>query len=568
MSKNVSDQIVEFLTEIGVKYIYGIPGDTIDSLMESLRKQDKIKFVVTRHEEAAALAASAQAKLTGELAVCTACQGPGAVHLLNGLYDAAMDHAPVLAITGQVASNLIGSGMPQEINQIALFEEVALYNQELRHSDQVLPVFTSAVQAAKDYKGVAHISIPSDIMRMPISQNKPRYAALNTQYAVTVAKEALEQAASLLNAAQHITILYGDGARDASVEIIKLAETLKAPLVHTTRSKDVIDNQHPQYMGGIGLMGSRAGNYAVHECELLLVVGSSFAFHEYYPQKAQIIQIDHDPLKIAKHEAVTLGLVGDTKCVVTELISRIIEKNLDGFLSRCEKVRKLNDTIEAWEDRIGKNPNLIHPQTLTHKLNQYLPEDAVICTDAGSVTIWANNFLKLNGKQRYTWSANLASLGTGLAFAIGAQLAYPKRKVICLAGDGGFDMLIGDFATAVRNNMPILFIIYNNSAYGFIELEEQGEGNPIFGTKFTNPDFAALAKAFGAQGITVKNPNDLDTALAQGMQSNGPFLIDVYVNPKERYIPPVITPKMVEEFARSQIRSWFAKPSKADEIKL
>ena len=289
MPKNVSDQIVEFLTEIGVKYIYGIPGDTIDSLMESLRKQDKIKIVVMHHEEAAALAASAQAKLTGELAVCVACQGPGAIHLLNGLYDAATDHAPVLAITGQIASNLIGSGMPQEINQIALFEEVALYNQELRHPDQVLPVFTSAVQAAKDYQGVAHISIPSDIIRMPISKNTPHYAALTTQYDVAVSKQALEQATSLIDAAKHITILYGEGARIASAEIVQLAEKLKAPLVHTTRSKDIINNHHPHYMGGIGLMGSRAGNYAIQQCDLLLVIGSSFAFIACYPKDAMII---------------------------------------------------------------------------------------------------------------------------------------------------------------------------------------------------------------------------------------------------------------------------------------
>lgn len=558
MAKNVSDQIVEFLTEMGVKYIYGIPGDTIDSLMESLRKQDKIKFIVMRHEEAGAFAACAQAKLTGELAVCIACQGPGAIHLLNGLYDAAMDGVPVLAITGQVATNVMGTGAVQEVNQVSLFHDVSVYNQELRNPAQVLPVFTAACQLAEARRGVAHISIPSDIMRLPAVKSEARYNVFHTQYHYETDMVLIDEAASLINTAANVTILYGEGARHAAPEVLALAEKLKAPLVYTTRSKDIINNTHPNVMGGIGLMGSRSGNYAVQHSEVFLVIGSSFAFPEYYPKDAKIIQIDRDPTRLSRHDAITLGLVGESKNIISTLLHKVGLKRDTKFLEKCQHMHHMEDSLEAWQKRVSKS-GLIHPQAVIAKLNEYLTEDAVVCADVGSSTIWTNNFLKLNGKQRYTWSATLGSLGTGLPYSIGAQLAFPKRKVVCVAGDGGFNMLIGDFATLMHYQLPVMFVILNNSSYYFIELEEQTEGNPPHGTKLTNPDFAALARAYGGDGMQVTEYSQLDAALKKGMLSKVPFVVDVHVNPKELFIPPVIEAKAAFNFVKAKLRGVFAK---------
>lgn len=557
--KNISDEIVEILTRAGVKHIFGIPGDTIDSLMESLRIQKEIEFIIMRHEEAGAFAASAQAKLTGKLAVCVACQGPGAVHLLNGLYDAKLDRAPVLAITGQVDSALIGTGSVQEVNQISLFEDVAVYNQEVRSAENLHAVLARACEAAIKNRGVAHISIPSDIMRMKASDTKSRLATGQTEYAIIPEEKQLAQAVDMINKANKVAILYGDGARFASDELLAFAEKIQAPLVHTTRSKDIIRNDHPYYVGGIGLMGCRSGNYTIQHCDLLLVVGSSFAFREYYPESAPIIQIELDPTRIGQRIPIELGLVGDAKEVLSLLTEKINNKSDHQFLKTCQdeaekSVRSFQNASKATADG-----QFIHPQALTKMISDLAPENAIFCGDAGTVSVWFNNVMKLNGKQRYIWSGNLGSLGSGLTLAIGAKLAAPDRPVICLSGDGGFEMLIGDFATAVKYNLAILFIVYNNSEYGFIELEEQGEGNPAFGTKLRNPDFAALAKAYGGEGIKIKNYSDLENAIRTGLTANKPFIIDVQVNPKEMFIPPVITAKMAYEFARSQIRSFFAK---------
>lgn len=552
MAKNVSDQIVEFLTEIGVKYVYGIPSDTLDVLMASLRKQDKIKFIVVCHEETGAFAACAQAKLTGELAVCIAGQGPGAIHLLNGLYDAALDGVPVLAITGQVDTRVIGTGAIQEINQILLFEDVSVYNQELRSPMQVLPVFTAACQLAEARRGVAHISIPLDVMALPAVKSEARYNVFHTQYHYETDPVLIDAAADLINEVAHVAILYGEGARQVGPEIIALAEKLKAPLIHTTRSKDVINNHHPQCMGGIGLMGSRAANYAVQHCEVFLVIGSSFAYPEYYPRDAKIIQIDRDPTRLSRHDAITLGLVGESKHIVTSLLHKVRLKKEAKFLEKCQHTHHAEDGLEAWEKRVSKS-GLIHPQALIAKLNEYLTEDAVVCVDIGSAAVWTNNFLKLNGKQRFIWSSTLSALGSALAYSIGAQLAFPKRKVVCVDGDGGFNMLIGDFATLVHYQLPVMFVVLNNGS------EWRQSAGVTSGARVGGPDFAALARAYGGDGIEVREYSQLDAALKKGMQSKVPFVVDVHVNPKELFVPPVIDTNAGLSFVKAKLKGVFAR---------
>ena len=563
MARTVSDRIVEFLEERGVAQIFGIPGDTIDSLMESLRKQNAVHFVVMRHEEAGAFAASAQAKLTGKLAVCVGCQGPGAIHLLNGLYDAALDHVPVLAITGQISRDEIGTGRPQEIDQLRLFGEVAVYNQEVRSPDNLEAVLARAVQEALSRNGVAHVSVPSDVMRLPAPPRPPAGEEESRFHSRTIVHPPLSEirkAGEILDRADRVVILYGEGARRAGALLAGLAWRLGAPLVHTTRSKDILPSRHPSVMGGIGLMGSRTANRALQECDALLVVGSDFAFREYYPEKVPIVQIDIDPARIGRRVPVTLGLVGESREVLPLLSEEVHERTGCAFL---EQMRREREREVAGQSR-DRGDALLHPGTLSRMIGEHSPDDTLFLADAGTVTVWANNFLEIRGTQRFVWSANLGSLGFALPAAIGAKFAFRTRPVVALTGDGGFGMLLGDLATAVRYHLPLVVVVYNNGSYQFIEYEEEAEGNPVFGTKLTNPDFVGLSRAFGGEGRTVRVPEEVPEALELAFASPVPFVIDARVNPDELYIPPLLTPRMVVAFARSQIRSFFAPPSEAE----
>ncbi|MBS0288716.1 MAG: pyruvate oxidase [Proteobacteria bacterium] len=551
---NISDQIVQILTQVGVKHIFGIPGDTIDSLMESLRLQNEIQFITMRHEATGAFAASAQAKLTGNLAVCVACQGPGAVNLLNGLYDAALDKVPVLAITGQVDSKLIGTHMPQEINQLKLFDDVAIFNQEIRTSESFPQILQLACQAAINQKGVAHIAIPSDIMRM---RGVKTYSHNIQQFHSTLipSDQELDSAAEQLNQAKKITILYGGGCANAKDELNFVANMLKAPLVHTTRSKDILDNRLPNYVGGIGIMGTNSGNYAVSACDALLVVGCSFAYKEFYPSSALIIQIDTDINKMGIHTNLTQGLLGDSKTTLLALAQRLNPKSDEHFLQHAQSLKHKKIGHETYFNLL-ETRKYVHPQVLTERIGMMASDNAIFCVGTGSVTLYCNNFLELNGKQRLLWSWNLASLGWALGGAIGCKLAFPQRQVIVPIGDGDFQMLIADLITLVKYQLPVTFIVYNNSKYRFIELEEANEGNPAFGTELLNPDYAQLAKAHGALGITVKEHHQIDLALKEAFSSNLPAVIDVHIDPQELYIPPRITPKMALSFAESKIKDW------------
>ncbi len=558
MSKNVSDQIVQILTELGVKRIYGIPGDTIDSMMESLRKQSAIDFIVMRHEENGAFAATAHAKLTGEIGVVAACQGPGANHLINGLYDAMDDRAPVLAITGAIGTDVIGTRMPQETSQIKLFDDCTVYNQEVRSAENLPRVLERAIHKAIGMQGPAHISIPSDIMRdaavawtfsPPVSWNdiemKPK-------------PHLIDAASAVLNKAKKPVILYGEGSRDAKVELDKLATTLNAPLVHTTRSKDIIPDGHANAVGGIGLMGSVASHYALKNCDALLIVGSQFAWREFYPESAPVVQIDCLPAHIGSRIRASHPLPGDSQATCAALLPKLTQKTDTSFLKSCLKENTSLHTKISFDAKTSKKGEPVHPQAFMEKLNEKAADDAIYMVDAGSITIWANNILKIKKNQRFVWCANLASLGNGVGYAIAGQFTYPKRQVFALCGDGGFQMSIADLPTAVMYKLPIIFVVYNNSAYKFIELEEQGEGNPVFGTHFCNPDYAKLAEAHGAIGFTVNDYSEIDSVLDKALKQKMPVVIDVKINPDELIIPPVLETGKMVNFVKAQVKQWFS----------
>lgn len=559
MSFNVSDQIVNILNQIGVKRIYGIPGDTIDSLMESLRKQNNIDFIILRHEETGAFAASCHAKLTGEIGVVAACQGPGANHLINGLYDALLDHVPVLAITGAIDSDYIGTRMPQETNQIKLFDDCTVYNAEVRSANNLPHVLELAIHKAYAKRGPAHVSIPSDIMRELTKpwELSPFHPQQNAKPYPNV--DTLKSAAEVINKADKVTILYGEGAREVGPELVALAEKLNAPLVHTARSKDIIPEAHKNCVGGIGIMGAVAGNYAIKHCDALLVVGSSYAWKEFYPENVPIVQIDDDMDRLALRTHVTNPVLGDAKITLDMLEPQIKRHTNDHFLKQCISDENGWQNQLAFKPRHSAKGEPIHPQRFMSALNDILPDDAIVLCDAGTVTIWGNNILKMREGQRFVWSANLASLGNALPYAIASQFAYPHRKVVALCGDGGFQMSTPDLPTAVMYKLPIIFIIYNNSAYQFIELEEEGEGNPPFGTHFYNPDYAKLAEAHGTMGLTINEEKDIDGVLKKAFAANCPVVIDVKVNPEELIIPPVLQVKKSLNFAKAMVREWVGK---------
>ncbi|MCH2173702.1 thiamine pyrophosphate-binding protein [Myxococcota bacterium] len=566
MSRTLSDQILETLKAVGVRRIYGIPGDTIDTLMESLRKEPEVEFVVCRHEENAAFMASGESRVTGGLGVAVACQGPGANNLVNGLADAASDRIPVLAITGQVDSDRIGSGMPQESSQLKLFDDIALFNAEARTPHNCIEMLHIAINTALTERGLVHISIPSDVMlESEVSYPLPRPVS-DHDASVVPRASALDEAASAIAAAQRPAILYGAGAASAASDVIALSEKLQAPLLHTTRSKDIIDNHHPNVLGGIGIMGNHPANHAMHEADLLIIVGCNFAWQQFYPAKTPIIKIDNNPQHLATHIHVTHPILGSATPSVKGLLARTEVRADAKFLNKSRKplVKLIDDyTFKARETKPGQP---VHPAAVMAAIADRMDEDAIICGDSGSTTIWWNNVVRMKPPQRFIWSANLATLGGGMPQAIGASFAAPDRQVIMVGGDGGFQMSIQDIVTAAMYQRPIKCFILNNGTYRFIEFEEAShDGNPASGTRFLNPDYAALAEACHCKGISVGEYAELMPAVQEALAHDGPVIVDCRVEAEALMIPPAVTARMAANYMKSEIKSWFAPPT--DEIK-
>ncbi len=561
MARTLADQVLATLKAVGVRQVYGIPGDTIDTLMESLRVDDDVEFVVCRHEANAAFMASGEARVTGALAVCVACQGPGANNLLNGLADAAGDRIPVLAITGQVASDRIGSGMPQESSQLALFNEIAVFNAEARTPVNLMEMLHIAINAALSQRGVAHISVPSDVMLHPEVKFPLPHPVAAPDAALMPGDAPLQAAADAINAAAHPVILYGEGARGAADEVRLLSEHLQAPLVHTTRSKDIIDNRHPNVLGGIGIMGAHPSNHALHQSDLLIVVGCNFAWREFYPAGVPIVKIDTSAQHLATHVPVTHPVHGSAKVSVKALLERTTARTDDAFLvkSRTPYVKMIDDfTFKAKATKPGKP---MHPAAVVNAIAQCMEDDAIVCGDSGSTTIWFNNVVQIAPPQRFIWSANLATLGGAMGQAIGCAFAAEDRQVIMIGGDGGFQMSIQDLVTAAMYNRPIKCFVLNNGCYRFIEFEEAShDGNVASGTRFLNPDYAALAEACHCTGISVGQYDDLLPAVEQALAHDGPVVVDCHVDAQALLFPPAVTPHMAANYVKSEIKSWFSPP--------
>ena len=551
----VSDVLLKVLAAQGVRHLFGIPGDAINDVMDAVRRQDDIEFILMRHEEAGAFAASAQAKLTGRLAACVGTAGPGAIHLLNGLYDARLDHAPVIAITGQIATGFIGTQYHQEVNLERLFADVAVYSQTVMTADQVPDVFLEACHAAITHRGVAHVSIPTDISGRSASFGGMRHMTASMPAPVSPATADCDNAVKMINQAERIAILAGIGCVDAHEELIAFAEVLRAPIIRTLKAKEVIDDNHPLCIGGLGLLGGRPAVKAMDQCDLLIMVGSDFPYHDFFPHDVRSIQIDIQPTQIGKRHPIDIGLVGHAKPTLAKLARLVDTQRPATFLESMQQ--EMQQMLEQQRELERSDDVPISPPRVLHTLGRLAPEDSIFLCDTGTVTAWAARHLRLRPGQRFALSGGLASMAFAFSGAIGAQLAYPDRRVFALAGDGAFAMLMGDFVTAVKYDLPIVVVVLNNAKLAFITLEQEAKGLPDWGTDLTNPDFAAIARACGGVGFSVDSPEQLETVMRDALAARKPALIDIVVNPDTLILPPDIKLSQTIHFGLAKLREFF-----------
>lgn len=565
MKPNIWEMLLNILQPCSQRQIFGVFGDAINPLADALRKDKgkRFEWIGVRHEEVGAFAAAAQAKLTGKLGLCAGTVGPGAIHLLNGLYDAKMDHAPVLALTGQVPREEIGTDYHQEVNLDRLFDDVSVYNETLLIPEQMPRLGLLAAQTALARSGVAHLSIPSDIGPLKNTTSSLSHPVFQYHHTVIPCPDNLERIAHSLNHTQKITLLVGCGARGASTEIITLAERLKAPVVHSLRGKTVLPQAHPHWCGGIGLLGTTCGMDALDAADTLLMLGCDFPYRQFYPSGKTIIQIDIAAEQLGKRCPVQIGVVGQVRSTVQALLPLLKEKNSSSFLQSLQKKRDhWLQLMERRGTRSTKKINAIHPQHLTHLIDEYADGNAIFATDTGETMIWMARHIQMKGQRDFLASFNHASMANAFAQAIGAQLLDRKRQVVALCGDGGFTMLMGDFITAVHHQLPIKTFVFNNGKLGLVKMEMEASGYPEWGISLDNPNLADCAKAMGGEGIRVETASDLEPAIKRAFKAKGPILVDVLTNPNEMIVPPKLMPAKAWGFSLSKMKELWIEPEK------
>jgi pyruvate dehydrogenase (quinone) len=535
MSRNVGELLAATLAEVGVSQIFGVVGDALNPFTDAIRRDDRLSWLGVRHEEGAALAASGQAKLTGRLGVCAGTAGPGATHLIAGLYEASHDHAPVLAIAGDLPNSKGGIEYLQAADHVQAFRDVCVYASSINSADAAGPQIHEAIAAAYGSRGVALLNIPQDVFGAMTSVPAASLATLRQRPEISPAGADLDSAAALIEAAQAIVILAGFGAHSAKNEISELARRLNAPIVHTYRALDLYEFDDPQVIGGLGLIGSKAGYNAVQGCDLLIMIGSDYPYSEFLPHKAQVIQIDERANVIGRRLPVTQGLVGSSRPSVEGLLQRVAAKAEARFL------RAAQSDWKSWTDMLDRkadpkrSEDRIHPQALARAVSDFAADDAVFCVDTGEVTLWTANWLRPRRRQQITGSFNNAAVGVALGMANGIQALDTTRQVIVMCGDGGFAMLMQEFVTSAQHALPIKVFVFNNSGWGLVHLEMEEAGLPVFsaGATFKNPDFAMFAEACGAHGFRVTRPAALRETVANALAMRGAVIVDVAVDPTE-----------------------------------
>ena len=549
-TSTVARHIIDTLADSGVKRIYGVPGDSLNGVTDAIRQAESVDWVITRHEEAAAFAASAEAALTGELAVCAGSCGPGNLHLINGLFDAQRSRVPVLAIAAHIPSEEIGSGYFQETHPQELFRECSVYSEHVSSADQMPRMLQIAMRAAIERRGVAVLVLPGDVALDEITAEVAAIRPTSSQ--VVPSGEDLRRAAAALDGAENVTILAGAGCEGAHTELVQIAELLKAPVVHAMRGKEWVEYDNPYDVGMTGLLGFASGYRAMMSAETLLVLGSDLPYQQFYPD-ATVVQVDIRGEQIGRRTHVDVPLVGGVAETVRALLPmlrpHLDRSHLDDALTHYASTRRKLDDLATPSKRT------IHPQYLTRLLDERASADAVFLPDVGSPVIWAARYLTMNGRRRIIGSFTHGSMANALSQGIGVQLAAPGRQVIALAGDGGLAMLMGELLTVVQHELPLKIVVFNNSSYNFVEVEMKSDGFVNFGTGLDNPDFSRVADAVGIRGFRVEESEDLPRAVDQFLAHDGPALLDVVVERQELTIPPTISAAQAKGFTLYSLRT-------------
>jgi pyruvate dehydrogenase (quinone) len=547
-TSTIANIIVDTLASIGVRRIYGVPGDSLNGITDAIRTHELIDWIHTRNEEAAAFAAGADAHLTGELAVCAGSCGPGNTHLINGLFDCHRSRVPVLAIAAQIPSKEIGSDYFQETKPDHIFKDCSHYCEYISHPSQMPRVLEIAIRTAITKRGVSVIVISGDTALQEATLRRIPLALDSMQPVSTPESALLERAAGMINAAQRVTILGGAGCAGSHAELLELAGALQAPIVHALRGKEFIEYDNPYSVGMTGLLGFTSGHYAMEHCDLLLMIGTDFPYTQFYPNHAKVIQIDLRGEQIGRRTTVDLGLVGSARDTVRGILTLLKKKTDGAHLEEAQahyrRARKGLDDLA--DGKPGETP--IHPQYLTAVLDRLASEDAIFTCDVGTPTVWAARYLTMNGKRRLLGSFNHGSMANALPQAIGAQVAYPGRQVISMSGDGGLAMLMGELLTLKQINAPVKIIVFQNNALSFVELEMKAVGVISFGTDLVNPDFAKVADACGIYGQNVEDAGELEGALRAAIAHPGPALVSVKVANQELSMPPTISFEQAKGF--------------------
>jgi len=561
-----SEALIERLADWGVDSVFGLPGDGINGIMEGLRRhRDKVTFVLVHHEEAAAFMATGYAKATGKLGVCLATSGPGGIHLLNGLYDAKLDHAPVLAITGMQETALLGTGYQQEVHLDKLYADVAEYNQMIYNPVQLPTVVDTAIRTAYARRGVAHITVPNDIQVADADSDPwqhvtparpPRTAPVRLPPSARPSDQDLERIAELLNSGEKIAILAGAGALHAREELLALAETLAAPIVKTLPGKATVPDDSPYTTGGLGLLGTRPSEELMTDIDTLFLVGTNFPYTKHLPPPGEVhvAQIEADPARAGSRLATEAPVVGDAKLALRGLLPMLKPRTDRSFLEKYQK--QMRDWREKMAELQDESRHPIAPQYVVGVLDELAATDAILTCDSGTIATWAARHWTIRDGRDFYLSGNLATMAPGLPYAIAMQHAFPDRQVIAYVGDGGFAMLMAEFLTAIQHKLPVKVVINNNNSLGQILWEQMVLGYPEHGVRYPEPftDYAPFATANGALGIKVDQPAEVRPAIQQALSHNGPALVDVNVNPDEPPLPGKVDYKQARKFAEAFLK--------------
>ncbi|MFD3724034.1 pyruvate dehydrogenase [Streptomyces sp. NPDC058671] len=550
--QNVAEQFVDILVRAGVRRLYGVVGDSLNPVVDAIRRTRGIDWIQVRHEETAAFAAGAEAQITGGLAACAGSCGPGNLHLINGLYDAHRSMAPVLALASQIPSSEIGLGYFQETHPDQLFRECSHYSELISNPQQMPRLLHTAIQHAVGRRGVSVVSLPGDVASQPAPEKSVETALVTTRPTVRPGDTEIDALVRMIDDADRVTLFCGSGTAGAHAEVMQFAERVKAPVGHALRGKEWIQYDNPYDVGMSGLLGYGAAYEATHECDLLILLGTDFPYSAFLPDDVKIVQVDIRPEHLGRRSRLDLAVWGDVRETLRCVIPRVRPKKDRRFLDKMLKKHAgaLEGVVRAYTRKVEKHVP-VHPEFVASVIDELADDDAVFTVDTGMCNVWAARYLSPNGRRRIIGSFSHGSMANALPQAIGAQFTDRNRQVVTLSGDGGFSMLMGDFLTLVQYDLPVKVIVFDNSSLGMVELEMLVAGLPSYGTTNKNPDFAAIARAAGAYGVRVEKPKQLRSALKDAFAHKGPALVDVVTDPNALSIPPKIKADMVTGFALS-----------------